>query len=128
MKKKDNKGFSLVELIIVIAIMVVLVIAIAPQYLKFVHNSKIATDVQTAQAMVTDISTKIANTETVTLSDYTGLPSKCGGTWKITYDATTGVSKIELNWKAPDDTSAIDYEVFPNPDKASVGLNTKKKN
>ena len=34
-KKMDNKGFSLVELIIVIAIMVILVAVLAPQYLKY---------------------------------------------------------------------------------------------
>ena len=34
-KKMDNRGFSLVELIIVIAIMAVLIVALAPQYLKY---------------------------------------------------------------------------------------------
>ena len=33
MKKMNNKGFSLVELIIVIAIMAVLIVVLAPQYL-----------------------------------------------------------------------------------------------
>ena len=37
-KKMDNKGFSLVELIIVIAIMVILVAVLAPQYLKYVEK------------------------------------------------------------------------------------------
>lgn len=46
-KKMDNKGFSLVELIIVIAIMVILVAVLAPQYLKYVEKSRVATDVQT---------------------------------------------------------------------------------
>lgn len=46
-KKTDNKGFSLVELIIVIAIMVILVAVLAPQYLKYVEKSRVATDTQT---------------------------------------------------------------------------------
>lgn len=46
-KKMDNKGFSLVELIIVIAIMVILVAVLAPQYLKYVEKSRVATDTQT---------------------------------------------------------------------------------
>lgn len=43
-KKMNNKGFSLVELIIVIAIMVVLIAVLAPQYLKYVEKSRAASD------------------------------------------------------------------------------------
>ena len=46
-KEMNNKGFSLVELIIVIAIMVILVAVLAPQYLKYVEKSRVSTDVQT---------------------------------------------------------------------------------
>jgi len=38
--RKDNKGFSLVELIIVIAIMVALVAMLAPQFVKYVQKSR----------------------------------------------------------------------------------------
>ena len=51
--KMNNKGFSLVELIIVIAIMAVLVVVLAPQYLKYVERSRNATDLQNATAIVT---------------------------------------------------------------------------
>jgi len=44
MKKKNNEGFSLVELIIVIAIMAVLVIVLAPTFLKFVEKGRETTD------------------------------------------------------------------------------------
>jgi prepilin-type N-terminal cleavage/methylation domain-containing protein len=45
MKKFNNqKGFSLVELIVVITIMAVLVGVIAPQFLGYVERSKIAVD------------------------------------------------------------------------------------
>lgn len=42
--RKNNKGFTLVELIIVIAIIAVLSAVVAPQYIKYVENSRIATD------------------------------------------------------------------------------------
>ena len=44
MKKTNNKGFSLVELIIVIAIMAILVGVLAPQYMKYVEKSRISAD------------------------------------------------------------------------------------
>lgn len=46
MKKENmnNKGFSLVELIIVIAIMAILIVVLAPQYLKYVEKSRVASD------------------------------------------------------------------------------------
>lgn len=44
MKKMNNKGFSLIELIIVIAIMAVLVAIIAPNLTKYLGRSKKETD------------------------------------------------------------------------------------
>ena len=46
MKKENmnNKGFSLVELIIVIAIMEILIAVLAPQYLKYVEKSRVSSD------------------------------------------------------------------------------------
>ena len=44
-KKLNNKGFSLVELIIVIAIMAVLIGVLAPQYIRYVEKSRYQTDV-----------------------------------------------------------------------------------
>lgn len=56
-KSLTNKGFSLVELIIVIAIMAVLVGVLAPQYIKYLDKSKISADKQLTdsirQAMTT---------------------------------------------------------------------------
>ena len=42
--RKINKGFTLVELIIVIAVMAVLTVVVAPQYLKYIEKSRVATD------------------------------------------------------------------------------------
>lgn len=55
MKKErmNNKGFSLVELIIVIAIMAVLVVVLAPQFLKYVEKGRVSTDKDNAAAIAT---------------------------------------------------------------------------
>lgn len=50
-KKKNNKGFSLVELIIVIAIMAILIAVLAPQFTKYVDRSRQSNDA----AMVTSV-------------------------------------------------------------------------
>lgn len=49
--KKNNKGFSLVELIIVIAIMAVLVGVMAPQLIKFIEKSNVSADTQLLDAV-----------------------------------------------------------------------------
>lgn len=46
MKKTNNKGFSLIELIIVIAIMAILIAIIAPNLTKYLGKSKDKTDVK----------------------------------------------------------------------------------
>lgn len=54
-KKLNNKGFSLVELIIVIAIMAVLIGVLAPQYLKYVEKSRESADLDNYRAMITAV-------------------------------------------------------------------------
>ncbi|MCR5476735.1 MAG: type II secretion system GspH family protein [Lachnospiraceae bacterium] len=60
-KKADNRGFSLVELIIVIAIMAVLVGVLAPQFMKYVENSRRARDIQDANAIRDAVLAALAN-------------------------------------------------------------------
>ena len=48
-KENANKGFSLVELIIVVAIMAVLVGVLAPQYLKYVEKTRAQKDASAAE-------------------------------------------------------------------------------
>lgn len=62
-KKLNNKGFSLVELIIVIAIMAVLIGLLAPQFIKYVQRSRYSTDVKNGQEIATVIQTLIADNE-----------------------------------------------------------------
>ena len=87
-KSLNNKGFSLVELIIVIAIMAVLVGVLAPQYIKYVDKSKTSSDKQMVEQFVSAMNvvasdedntlatsgktytvTSAANSDTIVISD-----------------------------------------------------------
>lgn len=62
-KQKNNKGFSLVELIVVIAIMAVLVGVLAPQLIKYVEKSREATDIQNCDSIATTLKTYYSDKE-----------------------------------------------------------------
>lgn len=71
-EKMNNKGFSLVELIIVIAIMAILIVVLAPQYLKYVERSRNSTDLQNATEIVTALQVYAADPEATVKLPATG--------------------------------------------------------
>lgn len=62
-KKKDNKGFSLVELIIVIAIMAILVGIIASQVIPYMEKSRESKDISFLDTCLTSLQTAYADNE-----------------------------------------------------------------
>lgn len=85
-KKLNNKGFSLVELIIVIAIMAVLIGVLAPQYLKYVEKSRESADLDNYQAFISAIEVYAADPnhtltsgEVITFTKNSGATSSVSG-------------------------------------------------
>ena len=63
---KNNKGFSLVELIIVIAIMAILVGVMAPQLIKYIEKTNVSADVQVCDTVRQAIQTAYLDPAIVT--------------------------------------------------------------
>ena len=96
-KKLNNKGFSLVELIIVIAIMAVLIGVLAPQYLKYVERSRNSSDQDNAAAIASAMQVWGAET------DFGGKKAFTAGTGVVTVNATGGSITTENNTSAVSD-------------------------
>lgn len=90
-RKLNNKGFSLVELIIVIAIMAVLIGLLAPQFLKYVQRSKYSTDVKNGQEIATVIQTLIADNKLTQSATSSAVEFKTG---EPAYDQGVGDGKL----------------------------------
>lgn len=60
-KKKNNKGFSLIELIIAIAILIILTGMLAPQFMKYIEKSREAKDVQALDTVYSSVQAALAN-------------------------------------------------------------------
>ena len=77
MKKicRHNSGFSLVELIVVVLIMAIIAVALAPQIMKWVENSRRATDMQLKGNMLSIMQVTVLEPDVI--SDITD----AGGAW-----------------------------------------------
>lgn len=95
---KNNKGFSLVELIIVIAIMAILVGVMAPQLIKYIEKSNVSADTQLAGTIQTACTTAMMDPEVLansTASTYIN-SLQGSGTVATAYDLSSFVGTTNL--------------------------------
>lgn len=129
MKKLNNKGFSLVELIIVIAIMAVLAGALAPALITYIEKSRISTDKSTADTIRSAVQSALAD-DTVydavvpSTGNYTakyvpGTGLSTSDALKTQLDNTLDKDDVKIKSKKAWDTPANGYHVAIS-DKGTV--------
>lgn len=118
---KYNSGFTLVEMIIVIAIIAVLTAVAAPQYIKYVERSRVSTDMDTASTiqsviivLCTDGTITTDNTAYVTWDTDTGL----AGEGKDVIEAVTGPIPAAKSSKAR--VADVVYSIDFTPDGTPI--------
>lgn len=89
--KMNNKGFSLVELIIVVAIMAILAGVMIPQFVKYLNNSKKSADLSQAEQIANAVSSLYAEDMTKESASRSGL------VYDGTSQAVTGTVAASLN-------------------------------
>lgn len=104
-KKKDNKGFTLVELVIVVAILAILVGILAPQYTKYVEKSRQSADVSNLENIVKGFKVAAADTDYniilngTTSAVFTIKMEASGTTITATGAPTKGTNDTNLYWQ-----------------------------
>ncbi|MDE7284687.1 MAG: type II secretion system GspH family protein [Lachnospiraceae bacterium] len=125
-KEMNNKGFSLVELIIVIAIMVILIAVLAPQYLRYVEKSRVASDQNTIVEYINAMQTIAADPDISLTAPASGTAS----TYSVTIDSTGKINvsadlqTLLTNYGILDSTTIASSKVQSAAYKSSGGAYT----
>lgn len=118
---KNNKGFSLVELIIVIAIMAILAGALAPALIKYINKSRQSTDIQNADTLRTSVQTALSNPDAVdaisgSSTSFTSgsIASPGSDSFLVEVKSVVGSSKLTTKYKEKGCDFKIDVDLASN--------------
>ena len=88
----NNKGFSLVELIIVIAIMAILAGALAPALLRYIEKTRVSNDKSTAANLRTAVEAALADEDVMTAVANAAVKGDTGSTQNWLFITVTPAS------------------------------------
>lgn len=117
MKKKNNKGFSLVELIVVIAIMAVLMVVLAPAMLRYVEKTRVQKDDSAAS--------EVRNALELALADDTICSNLEYGKVTVTITGSSGVINVSSTKGASAVQTEIDATVKADATSHAIKITSK---
>ncbi len=118
---KKNSGFSLVELIVVIAIMAILVGVLAPAYLKYVEKSRKSKDIDAISEMMSAADKIAVDDEDVTESTTFTITA---GSKKLTLAVANGGTNTLAQWQKSSGLTAATYDLSSKTFKSKTGTLT----
>ncbi|MEG0006263.1 MAG: prepilin-type N-terminal cleavage/methylation domain-containing protein [Clostridium sp.] len=120
--KKRRKGFTLIEMVVVIAIVVIIAAIAIPQALKAINKSKASTDVANARTYAGELMSKVANGEipfpTTTPGADTDVPNAAtpklkGEKFQYQFDKENGNEIVKIKVTKADSAGAGTVVIYP---------------
>jgi prepilin-type N-terminal cleavage/methylation domain len=91
-KRMNNKGFSLVELIVVMAIMAILAVTLAPKLMHYVEKARIASDRQVVNSIYD--ATKLSLADETLDTAFKSIATEASGVYTLALKSSSTVTSV----------------------------------